>query len=82
MQLVNFNYSNVQKHHTGGKKTMRKVHITGGKGHKSLTRYKNGKICYCGKRKLSSREILLIHDGKFIPGLFDSCKPKTRKNKH
>jgi hypothetical protein len=81
--LSNFNYSNTQTHQTGGKKTVRKVLIKSGKGHKSVKYYKRGKLVSTVKRGLNPIEVSFIKIGKFIPGLFKDCPfNKTRKNKH
>jgi len=76
-----FNYSNTQTHQTGGKKTVRKVSIKKGKGHKSVKYYKNGKLISTVKRGLKPVEVAFIKIGKFIPGLFKDCPcNKTRKH--
>ena len=76
------NYSNKQSHQTGGRKTVRKVVIKKGKGHKSVKYYKNGKLINTVKRNLKPVEILFISAGKFIPGLFNDCRcSKTKKNR-
>jgi hypothetical protein len=78
-----FNYSNTQTHQTGGKKTVRKVSIKKGKGHKSVKYYKNGKLVSTVKRGLKPVEVAFIKIGKFIPGLFKNCEcNKTRKHRH
>jgi len=77
-----FNYSNTQTHQTGGKKTVRKVLIKKGKGHKSVKYYKNGKLVSTVKRGLKPVEVAFIKIGKFIPGLFKDCPcNKTRKHR-
>jgi hypothetical protein len=76
-----FNYSNTQTHQTGGKKTVRKVLIKMGKGHKSVKYYKNGKLVYTVKRGLKPDEVSFIKIGKFIPGLFKDC-PFNKTKKH
>lgn len=79
-----YNYSNVQKAGGRSHKTVKKVIIKNGKGHKSVSHYKNGKLCKTKKRKLTNEEILLIKNGKFIPGLFNNCicnKTKALRNK-
>jgi hypothetical protein len=77
-----FNYSNTQTHQTGGKKTIRKVLIKKGKGHKSVKYYKNGKLVSTVKRGLKPVEVAFIKIGKFIPGLFKDCPcNKTRKHR-
>lgn len=63
-----------------GTKVVRKVHIKGGKGHKSVSHYKRGKHLFTSKKPLKSGEIGLIKIGKFIPGLFKDCK-KTMKHR-
>lgn len=78
-----FNYSNTQTHQHGGKKTIRKVLIKKGKGHKSVKYYKNGKLVSTVKRRLKPVEVAFIKIGKFIPGLFKDCGcNKTRKHRH
>jgi hypothetical protein len=78
-----FNYSNTQTHQNGGKKTVRKVHIKRGKGHKSVKYYKNGKLVSTVKRGLKPVEVAFIKIGKFIPGLFKDCGcTKTKKHRH
>jgi hypothetical protein len=78
-----FDYSNSQMHQSGGKKTIRKVIIKKGKGHKSVKYYKNGKLISTVKRGLKPVEVSLIKIGKFIPGLFKDCPcKKTRKHRH
>jgi hypothetical protein len=76
-----FNYSNTQTHQTGGKKTVRKVLIKKGKGHKSVKYYKNGKLVSTVKRGLKPVEVAFIKIGKFIPGLFKDC-PCNKTKKH
>lgn len=71
-----FHYSNVQKYHHGGGKTIRKVIIKKGKGYKSVSYYKNGKKIKTIKRPLKEEHVALIQDKKFIPGLFCDCKLK------
>ena len=80
--LKNFNYSNVEKYNHNGKKKVREIVIKGGKGHKSITHYKNNKKVL-SRKKLNHNEVSQIFMGKFITGLFnDCCKTnKTRKNK-
>jgi hypothetical protein len=66
------------KIHKDGTKVVRKVHIKGKKGHKSVSNYKHNKHLYTVKKCLKNKEIALIKNGKFIPGLFKSCL-KTKK---
>jgi hypothetical protein len=63
-----------------GTKSVRKVHIKGKKGHKSISKYKHGKCLYTAKKNLNHKEIKLIKNGKFIPGLFKDCLNKSKKN--
>ena len=83
MSESKFNYSNTQTHQTGGRKTVRKVIIKRGKGHKSVRYYKNSKLVSSIKRGLKPIEVSFIKAGKFIPGLFKDCgcsKTKKRRN--
>ena len=72
--LKKFQYNNQQVSQNGGKKTIRKVSIKNGKGHKSVSRYSKGKRMSNVKIPLTIMEIVTIQKGKFIPGLFDDCK--------
>jgi hypothetical protein len=70
------------KVHPNGTKVVRKVHIKGGKGIKSVSHYKRGKHVFTSKKNLSGGEISMIKLGKFIPGLFKDCGcGKTKKNR-
>jgi len=81
-----FNYFNSDKKMNGGRKTVRKVSIKNGKGHKTMTQYKKGKKMFTIKKPLTMIEIVTIRRGQFIPGLFSDCKgpdcikSKTRKS--
>jgi hypothetical protein len=84
--MENFDYENTEiKVQNGGKKIVRHVSIKNGKGHKSVTKYMKGKKVATIKRPIHKSHIMLIHQGKFIPGLFLDCKckvkSKTRKNR-
>lgn len=77
-----FNYSNTQIHQSGGKKTVRRVLVKKGKGHKSVKYYSSGKLVSTVKRGLKPVEISFIKMGKFIPGLFKDCGcNKTKKRR-
>jgi hypothetical protein len=77
-----FNYSNTQSCQTGGKKTVRTVIVNKGRGHKSVKRYRNGKLVSTVKRGLKPFEVAFIRVGKFIPGLFKDCGcNKTKKRR-
>lgn len=72
-------YRNVEYHKQGnGHHTIRRVHIVGGKGHKSVTT-QMGKTRRVAKKALTKDEIEKICDRKFIPGLFDDCMTKPAK---
>ncbi len=77
-----FNFSSLQKHQHGGKKTGRKVNIKNGKGNKSVSYYDKKKHIHTVKKPLSIIEIELIKFGKFIPGLFKDCPCNKNKNKN
>jgi hypothetical protein len=77
-----FSYYNAGISQNGGRKTIRKVSIKNGKGHKSITQYKKNKKMFSVKKPLSMIEIVTIQRGQFIPGLFSDCKgPGCMKNK-
>ena len=82
-----FHYNNTETKHHRGKRTVRKVHIRGKTGYKSITKYVGGKRRGSVRHKLQSHEIDKIKEGKFIPGLFRDCKVcsrvmnSTRKNR-
>jgi hypothetical protein len=77
-----FNYSNTQIHQSGGKKTVRRVLVKKGRGHKSVKYYNSGKLVSTVKRGLKPVEITFIKMGKFIPGLFKDCGcNKTKKHR-
>jgi hypothetical protein len=72
-------YRNVEyKKHRRGHHTIRRVHIVGGKGHKSVTT-QMGKTRRTVKKVLTKDEIEKICNREFIPGLFDDCvsRPKN-----
>jgi len=69
-----FSYFNADIHQNGGRKTVRKVSIKNGKGHKTMTQYKKGKKLFTVKKPLTIVEIVTIQRGQFIPGLFSDCK--------
>ena len=77
-----FSYCNTGISQNGGRKTIRKVSIKNGKGHKSITQYKKSKKMFSDKKPLSMIEIVTIQRGQFMPGLFSDCKgPGCIKNK-
>lgn len=69
-----FNYSNVQHCVKGCKKQTRKVIIMRNKGYKSVCHFKNGRKCKTRRKPLNKTEIVMIKQGKFIPGLFSNLK--------
>ena len=78
-KLAHRRYRNVEYHREGnGHHTIRRVHIVGGKGHKSVTT-QMGKTRRVAKKALSNDEIEKICNRKFIPGLFDDCMTKPAK---
>lgn len=76
-----FNYNNVEIKQNNGKKVIRKVSIKNGKGHKSITTYKNGRKIDSVKKPIHMEHLKIIKGGKFVKGLFNDCKGcnKTRK---
>lgn len=78
-----YHYQNKEtKVMSDGTKVVRKVHIKGGKGHKSVSHYKSGKHLLTSKKSLNGGEISLIKVGKFIPGLFKDCGCGKKTKKH
>jgi hypothetical protein len=68
MEKHNFIYENTEtKSHVGGKKTVRTVSIKNGKGHKSITKYHNGKKIYTVKKPIITHHIESIRVGKIVP---------------
>ena len=65
-----FHYKNTEKRVHRGKHLVRRVHVTGGRGFKSVSRGTR-----TVKKRLTRREICHIKKGKFIRGLFDDCQP-------
>lgn len=57
-----------------GEKVVRKVSLKNGKGYKSVTKYKKGKRMFTAKKPICTSHMESIHQGKFIPGLFNDCK--------
>jgi hypothetical protein len=82
-KIGGFSYNNSESCiQSGGRKTVRKVSIKNGKGHKTMTQYKKGKKMFTVKKPLTIIEIVTIQRGHFIPGLFRDCKgPNCMKNK-
>lgn len=79
--MDNFNYYNSETILQKGGKTVRKVTIKAGKGHKSVTKYRRGKKISIVRKPLHREHIEQIKMRKFIPGLFSDCCKKTRRNK-
>ena len=75
-----FHYSNIQRHQYGTNKTMRKVVIKKGKGYKSISFYKNGKLIRTVKRRLPLEHVNMIKQKQFIPRLFSDCKTRKKTN--
>ena len=70
---MSFHYKNTEKRLHGGKHVVRRVHISGKKGFKSVS-IRHKKKTRTVKKPLTRIEIVLIKKGKFIKGLFDTCK--------
>jgi len=76
------NYESVETTTTQyGGKIVRKVSIKNGKGYKSISRYHRKKHTGTVRKALKSGEIQMIKVGKFIPGLFNNCKPCSKKRR-
>jgi hypothetical protein len=69
---MSFHYKNTEKRMHGGKHVVRKVHVSGTRGFKSVS-VRHNKRMRTVKKPLSRREICHIKKGKFIKGLFDDC---------
>lgn len=68
---MKFHYKNTEKRVHRGKHVVRRVHVTGDRGFKSVSiRHKKTRTV---KKALTRREICQIKKGKFIRGLFDDC---------
>ena len=81
-KLNNFKYENIEiKPNQFGGKIVRKVSIKNGKGYKSISKYHKKKHTGTVRKTLKLGEIQLIKLGKFIPGLFKSCKTCSNKYK-
>lgn len=81
MDIGNFNYHNKEIVKSGGKKTVRIVHIKNGKGHKSISYWQNGKHKKTVKRRVKPQHVKMIKRCKFIPGLFSDCQKHSTYNK-
>jgi len=77
--MDNFNYQNTETINQKGGKTVRKVIIKKGKGHKTVTKYRKGKRVSTVKKPIHSQHILHIKMRKFIPGLFNDCNRTKKK---
>lgn len=69
---MSFHYKNTEKRMHGGKHIVRRVHITGNKGFKSVS-VRHKRKTRTVKKPLTRVDIVLIKKGKFIQGLFDDC---------
>lgn len=78
-----FCYQGTEIIQKNGIKTIRKVSVKNGKGHKSVTQYRNGKRLGMTKKRIHGGHMSLIKERKFVPGLFEDCcikdKQKTPK---
>ena len=57
MSSSQFDYKNTQVEQHGGKRFIRKVSIKNGKGHKSVSYYKNGKLISSVRKVLQPVEV-------------------------
>jgi hypothetical protein len=81
-QINNFEYNNTEvNNNQSGGKTVRKVSIKKGKGYKSISNYHKKKHIGTVRKTLKNTEIQMIKLGKFIPGLFKSCKSCSKKRR-
>jgi hypothetical protein len=81
-QINNFEYNNTEvNNNQSGGKTVRKVSIKKGKGYKSISKYHKKKHIGTVRKTLKNTEIQMIKLGKFIPGLFKSCKSCSKKRR-
>ena len=69
---MSFHYKNTEKRLHGGKHVVRRVHVTGNKGFKSVS-VRHKRKTRTVKKPLTRVEIVFIKKGKFIKGLFDNC---------
>lgn len=70
-----FHYRNTEKRLHRGKHVVRRVHVTGDRGFKSVST-RHQKKMRTVKKPLTPREICQIKKRKFIRGLFDDCALK------
>jgi hypothetical protein len=68
-----FHYKNTEKRLHRGKHVVRRVHVTGHRGFKSVS-VRHKKKMRTVKKPLTRREICHIKKKKFIRGLFDDCQ--------
>ena len=74
-----FSYSNHEvKQLGGGRKMVRTVRVRNGKGTKTVTMYRHGKVTHRKRLPLCKHSMRMIKRGKFVKGLFDECLAKTR----
>lgn len=67
---MSFHYKNTETKMHGGKRVVRRVHVAGNSGFKSVSTQRKTKTRTV-KKPLSQSEIRHIKKGKFIKGLFD-----------
>jgi hypothetical protein len=80
--MEQFSYQNIETRVQNGGKTVRKVIIKRGKGYKSISNYKRGRMTSTVRKPIHPHHVMKIKNKKFIKGFFDDCKGcKTRKRK-
>jgi hypothetical protein len=69
---MKFHYKNTEKRVHKGKHVVRRVHVTGNRGFKSVS-IRHKKKVRTVKKPLTPHEIGCIRKKKFMKGLFDDC---------
>ena len=69
---MGFHYKNTEKRMHGGKHVVRRVHVTGTRGFKSVS-IRHKRKTRTVRKPLTRLEIACIKKKKFIKGLFDDC---------
>ena len=67
-----FRYKNTEKRMHGGKHVVRRVHVTGSRGFKSVS-VRHKRKTRTVRKPLTRLEISCIKKKKFIKGLFNDC---------
>lgn len=69
---MGFHYKNTEKRMHGGKHVVRRVHVIGTRGFKSVS-IRHKRKTRTVRKPLTRLEIACIKKKKFIKGLFDDC---------